>query len=433
MDLPWALTEARKYRHLRYMEDHPCLRSVEAFPVQQEGRTLIYLKDPQHLAEPLAVAPATYFILCHFDGRHSLIDIQAAYSRRFGELLLTEDLKKVIELLDHHYYLYNERFLEHQGKIIDEFRRQPTRSPAHAATVYKEDPTSLRKQLEGYFRSPDGPGRPISGHSPSVPKAIVAPHIDFHRGGPCYAWSYKGLAEGPGADLYILLGTSHCGGENPFTATLKDFVTPLGTVETDKEFVRQLQVSCPGDLFAEEHLHRTEHSLEFQVVYLKYIADYQANAPERTRPFKIVPILVSSFHPMVESRTLPEDISRISGFLKALNRLVEKETRRVCFVAGVDLAHVGAQFGDRDPLTPDYLKWVEEEDRRLIQKLTELDAHGFFQEIAKDNDRRRICGFSPLYSLLQLVDGGRGRCLKYSQAYTPETGSAVTFTSMVFD
>ncbi|MEK6602321.1 MAG: AmmeMemoRadiSam system protein B [Candidatus Binatota bacterium] len=415
------------------MDDHPRLRPVEAFPFQQEGKTLVCLRDPQNFANTLVISPAVYFILSHFDGKHSLIDVQEAYCRQLGELLLSEEVKKIVDLLDRHYFLYSERFLEHQKGIIEEFRRLPTRPAAHAGTVYKKDPPGLRQQLEGHFQPPEGPGASGQDRAGRTPRAIVAPHIDFHRGGPSYAWAYKELAESPGADLYILLGTSHCGGENPFTATLKDFATPLGTVETDKEFVRELEKNYKGDLFAEEYLHRTEHSLEFQVVYLKYVAERQAEKSGIQRSFKIVPILVSSFHPMVQSHSLPEKDPRIGGFLKALRDLVEKETRRVCFIAGVDLAHVGTQFGDREPITSDFLRWVEEEDQRLIARLASLDAPGFFQEIARDQDRRRICGFSPLYSLIHLLDGTQGRNLKYGQAFTRETGSAVTFTSMVFD
>ncbi|MEE9144279.1 MAG: AmmeMemoRadiSam system protein B [Candidatus Binatia bacterium] len=415
------------------MSDRPQLRRVDAFPLQQDGKNLICLQDPLHFSKPLGVSPETYFVLCQLDGRHSLVDIQAAYSKRFNAILLSEDLIGVIDLLDRHYYLKNQRFLDYQGRINEEFCRMSERPPAHVASVYKEDPEDLRAQLSGYFHPPDGPGDPTPKHSNSVPKAIVAPHIDFHRGGPCYAWAYKGLAECPGADLYILLGTSHNGGENPFTATLKDFVTPLGTVETDKEFIRKLQKSYDHDLFADEHLHRTEHSLEFQVVYLKYLAEFQAALSAQKKPFKIVPILVSSFHGMVINRTLPERDPRIANFLETLRGLVQDEARRVCFVAGVDLAHVGAQFGDRDPITPEFMKWVEQEDQSLIKMLAGLDARGFFDEIAKDQDRRRICGFSPLYSLIHLLDGTEGRCLKYSQAFTAETGSTVTFTSMVFD
>jgi hypothetical protein len=32
-----------------------------------------------------------------------------------------------------------------------------------------------------------------------------------------------------------------------------------------------------------------------------------------------------------------------------------------------------------------------------------------------------------------LLDGAKGNHLKYSQAFTPETGSAVTFASMIFE
>src|SRR5437764_12499321 len=123
----------------------------------------------------------------------------------------------------------------------------------------------------------------------------------------------------------------------------------------------------------------------------------------------------------------------IGDVLYALMRIVANEISRVCFIAGVDLAHVGAKFGVREPITDEFLKWVEAEDQRLIDRLTARDALGFFKEIAKDQDKRRICGFSPLYSLIHLLDGSQGKHLKYSQAFTPETGSAVTFTSMVFE
>jgi hypothetical protein len=262
----------------------------------------------------------------------------------------------------------------------------------------------------------------------------VAPHIDFHRGGPAYAWAYKSLAESDGAELYILLGTSHCGGRTPYILTLKDFQTPLGLVETDKDFVSRLQAACGDDCFADEYLHRGEHSLEFQVVFLKYIAQKRAaltGQPEK--PFKIVPILVSSFHSAIATRTVPETDSVVRKFLRTLRETALRESRRVCFVAGVDLAHVGRQFGDRDPITDDFLKWVESEDRELVSRLVELDAPGFFQNIAKDQDRRRICGFAPMYSLIHLLDGVRGSHLKYAQAFTPETASTVTFTSVIFE
>jgi AmmeMemoRadiSam system protein B len=416
------------------MDNKPRVRPVEAFPVQQDGKTSVYLKDPLNFATPLGISPAGYFVMAHFDGRHSFTDIQEAYSKQFGSLLMSEELKSFVEMLDQHYYLDSERFREHKNTIVLEFRRRTTRAPAHVGGVYKSDPTELENQLEGFFSAPSGPGVPNGVNAAPTPKAIVAPHIDFHRGGPAYAWAYKPLAESDGADLYILLGTSHYSGQTPYILTLKDFETPLGVVETDRDFVQRLQAECAEDCFADEYLHRGEHSLEFQVVFLKYIAQRRAaltGGPEKS--FKIVPILVSSFHSAIVSQTLPEKESAVGTFLRGLRNLAEQENRQVCFVAGVDLAHVGRQFGDREPITDEFLKWVESEDQELVDRLAALDAPGFFQAVAKDQDKRRICGFSPLYSLIHLLDGAQGKHLKYSQAFTPETGSAVTFTSLVFE
>jgi MEMO1 family protein len=416
------------------MNDKPRVRPVEAFPVQQDGKTSVYLKDPLNFATPLGISPAGYFVLAHFDGQHSFTDVQEAYCKQFGSLLMSDDLKSFVDMLDQHYYLDSERFRDYKNAVVLEFRNQTTRVPAHVGGVYKADPEELKTQLEGFFSAPNGPGLPNSQLAGSTPRAIVAPHIDFHRGGPAYAWAYKPLAESDGADLYILLGTSHYSGQTPYILTLKNFATPLGLVETDRDFVQRLQAKCAEDCFTDEYLHRGEHSLEFQVVFLKYLAQQRAALTGRPeKPFKIVPILVSSFHSAVVNQTLPEKDSAVGTFLRTLRDLAALESRRVCFVAGVDLAHVGRQFGDREPITDDFLKWVESEDQELVNRLVALDAPGFFNAVAKDQDKRRICGFSPLYSLIHLLDGARGNHLKYSQAFTPETGSAVTFSSLIFE
>ncbi|HEX2225694.1 MAG TPA: AmmeMemoRadiSam system protein B [Candidatus Binatia bacterium] len=413
--------------------DYPRLRLVEAVPVEQDGKTLILLKDPLNFARPLGFSPVGYFILSHLDGQHSLLDIQEAFSKQFGQVLLSNELKEFIDTLDGNYYLDSHRFAGYRDALVDEFRRRPSRSAAHVGGGYKADPNELKLQIDGFFCASNGPGQPNAQSGLPPPKAIVAPHIDFHRGGPAYAWAYKSLAESAGADLFILLGTSHCSGQHPFILTSKDFETPLGLVETDKEFVLRLHRACGDDLFADEYLHRGEHSLEFQVVLLKYAAQLRASlSREPERPFKIVPILVSSFHSNIMRQTLPERDLAVQRFLNVLRDMAEKEPRRVCFVAGVDLAHVGREFGDREPVTENLLNWVESEDHRLIERLAALDAPGFFHEVAKDQDKRKICGFSPLYSLIHLLGDTTGEHLKYSQAFTPETGSAVSFTSMIF-
>ena len=64
------------------------------------------------------------------------------------------------------------------------------------------------------------------------------------------------------------------------------------------------------------------------------------------RDFTIVPILVSSFHHMVMTKTPPTEIPRMADFLTALKKTIAQSGRKVCVVARVDLAHVGQKFGD---------------------------------------------------------------------------------------
>ena len=57
------------------------------------------------------------------------------------------------------------------------------------------------------------------------------------------------------------------------------------------------------------------------------------------------------------------------------------------------------------------------------------DPDAFFESIARDGDRRRVCGLSPIYTALQLLRR-EGKVLKYGQA--PDPNGTVTFASVVF-
>ena len=114
-----------------------------------------------------------------------------------------------------------------------------------------------------------------------------------------------------------------------------------------------------------------------------------------------------------------------------MNQAIAASSKRVCFIAGVDLAHVGIRFGDRDPLTPDFLEYVRAADLRLLNQVERLDAESFFQEVCEDQDRRRICGYPAIYTLLSVAGAQESKMIKYDQATDTETQQSVTFASMV--
>ena len=254
-------------------------------------------------------------------------------------------------------------------------------------------------------------------------RALVSPHIDFHRGGPTYAWAYREVLTRSDADLYIVLGTCHAGMADPFAVTLKPYDTPLGPVAADRDLYEALHRRAGQDLLASEPAHRAEHAIEFQAVMLQHILG-------RRRPFSILPVLASYLHEAVWSGGEPEADPRVPRFLDALRDSVATSSRRVCLIAGVDLAHVGPRFGDAEANTAASLAVVEQADRVMLESVVAADARGFYDAVAADRDARRICGLSPLYTLLRLLPDARGRLLRYTQ--WPDPQGAVTFCAVSY-
>jgi AmmeMemoRadiSam system protein B len=254
-------------------------------------------------------------------------------------------------------------------------------------------------------------------------RGVIAPHIDYHRGGPAYAWAYRDVAERCDADLFVVFGTCHAGLAEPFALTRKPYETPLGAAPADRDFIDALVKRARHDCFAAEIGHRGEHSIEFQAVFLRYLFG-------RRRDFTIVPILASFAHEAIARGRRAEDDPRVARFLDAVVETAAAQNRRVAFVAGADLAHVGPRFGDAERVSPAELRRIEREDRAMLAPVARGDAQGFFASIAADGDRRRICGFSPIYALLRCLPGVPGVVRHYGQWPDPE--AVVTHTSMVF-
>jgi len=406
--------------------DSPKLRNINIFPVQHSGQTLLCLQDPQNISEKaLFLSPPLYFIVSLFDGQHSILDIQTEYMRRFGAFLYTEKLEEIVTQLDEALFLEGERFQEALGQKEESFKKASFREALFAGKSYEENPEKLKVQLEGYFAGSDGPGAPGEKKGIKELKGVIAPHIDFQRGGFCYAFAHREIWEKNSSHCFIIFGTAHTPMENPFCLTRKDFVTPLGTLNVDGELVDAIQSRYPDDLFKHEGIHRSEHSIEFQCVFLRYLY------PEPI-PLKIVPVLSGSFHEAIEQRISPMEVEPVRHFIEALTEAVSSLGREVCYIASADLSHMGLQFGDHEGISEYGLRVLSQEDQEMLEYAGEMDGEGFFSSIAREKDRRRICGLPAIYTMLKTLEAKRGKLLKYDQAFTPETQSVVTFASLAF-
>jgi hypothetical protein len=255
---------------------------------------------------------------------------------------------------------------------------------------------------------------------------VAAPHIDFRRGGVAYAHAWKELAERCAAETFVILGVAHTPLKGLFAVTDKDFETPLGAVPCDRGLARDLMRRAGLEQGDDELVHRSEHSVEFQAVFLRHVFG-------ASRPARIVPVLCGHILEALGDKTNPLDVPAITDFVGALRELLKEGGDRVAVIASVDLSHVGRRFNDQVELTPELLTRVEAQDRALLKHAERMDAAAFFETNYRDKDRRHVCGFSALFALLAAVPARHGRLLHYGQAPERETQSVVSFAAMAFE
>jgi len=93
-------------------------------------------------------------------------------------------------------------------------------------------------------------------------------------------------------------------------------------------------------------------------------------------------------------------------------------------------ANSRVSFGNATPNSEASLAAVERADRAMLESVLAVDARGFYDQVAADQDARRICGLSPIHALLRVLPAAPGRLLQYRQWPDPE--GAVTFCAVGF-
>ena len=399
----------------------PKLRNrLEAIPIRRGNELYIALRDLEGLnPETLVLSPQAYFLVTLMDGSNSVVDIQAAYMRRFGHILFREDFDGLLQKLDTYLFLENENSRSRMEQLIAEFRNLAVRPAYHAGLSYEKDSEGLRLQLQSFFaRENGGPGDPNQTELQRTIVGLMAPHIDLRSGGPCFAYAYKALLEASAVHTCVVLGTGHEPLSHYFALSRKDFETPLGSVAADKEFIDDLTSRCELDLFADEFAHRREHTIEFQTLFLRLLL------PE----VRIVPILCSFG---IEELEPPKD--DILHLVESLKETLAAYPKPVCLLSSVDLAHIGPRYGD--PFRPHAgtVREHNEADRRLLETMSKADAEAFATTLVRERNNRRICGLPPLYIMLKTLEGTvEGELLRYDHTEVDGEGSFVTFASMAF-
>lgn len=381
----------------------------------------VILTDRFRLGGSLVLSRAAFDLIRLFDGRKTLPTLQAESAVMFeGQPVPIETFENLLAGLDNEYFLESPRLLARLN--------EPDRSPS-CIGCYDADPEKASKQLRKLFTAHGGPGLPgdpgCRVETEGAVRAVLLPHMDYQRGGVTYGWGFKELVERTDASLFVIIATSHYSAQR-FTLTHQNFTSPFGRVETDRAHVDRIANHFGDGLFDDPFAHAPEHSIELEVVGMQF-------GFANKRPFRIVPLLVGSFFDCVGERTRPDDREDIASMIAALRRAETEAGEPICYVISGDLAHIGPKFDDENLVDEETLKLSRGQDDLLIAKAAAVDADGYFDTIAAENDARRICGLPPTYVTLGAAKPSKGKLLHYGRFVHPEGFESVSFASMAFD
>lgn len=393
------------------MIPNPKLRPLDYQPVYHMGQQMWYLHDPLQLTpHQLVMPPALAQMLLFIDGTRDAVQIHQALCQHLGVELEPAIVQAALAQLDEACLLDNARSKQRLIEAHAAYRAQPFRPPALAKASYPEQPARLSSLLDNYGRTDN-----LNGWQLWHGRGLISPHIDYQRGGPVYAKVWRRARQAVlDADLVIIFGTDHKGGLGTFTLTRQHYATPYGVIPTDLDLVDRLAEAIgPENAFADELHHRQEHSIELSAVWLHHT--YQQAG---VRPKPMLPILVGSFHHFVMNGGHPAQDELLLTAVETLRR--ETAGRRVLAIASVDFAHVGPAFGDNFAMDEERRTALRQADDYLIQAIIRGDAATFYEQITAVEDKNRICGFSPIYLMLQYLGSTEGIQVAYDHCPADE-------------
>ena len=171
----------------------------------------------------------------------------------------------------------------------------------------------------------------------------------------------------------------------------------------------------------EEILHLREHSVEFQVLFLKQVLG--------DHPFRIVPFLTG----VLPER--PGEDAAIQRQLEVLEKLAREYPGRVSFVAGADMSHLGPWFGDPDPVDAELLGNLDSLDRGSLDLFLQGRIADFHAHVHDEGNPRRICGGAPMFYTAELSRRMDPDCsielLHYGQAVAEDGSQVVSHASLL--
>jgi AmmeMemoRadiSam system protein B len=429
----------------------PKLRQVRGFPVPVQGpdgkqAVFLGLADAKQISDrpPVVVSPAAKDLLPLFSGQHSLDEIVT----RVGRGLTREHLEPLVAQLDAAGLLEGPTFDEMLSKMRVQFDSSVVLPPGSTAALADmlvqqargQEATEEQKAEEGPVRLAEAIDKWIDEalkdqESPSfdvLPRAIVAPHIDYLRGWINYArvWGRMRVVDRP--ERVIILGTNHFGSGTGVVGCDKGFSSPLGECPVDAEVVAGLRQRLGDRFFEHRYDHEREHSIELQIPWIQRCLGEGADGS-----------FCKVFGALVHDPTInggeSYDGSGVSlqAFVDAIREVIDELPGQTLVVSSADLSHVGPMFGDKQTLAGDapdaaaFRNRVLAQDREMLSYVEQNKPEDLVGSVAWQGNPTRWCSIGNLIATLKIVQPQEVKLLNYVAAMDPQGVGLVSSAGMV--
>ncbi|MCL4222160.1 MAG: AmmeMemoRadiSam system protein B [Phycisphaerales bacterium] len=432
------------------------LRKVRGFPLPAQtpdGKQQVFLglADAQQISERIvATLPATQQILPLLDGRHTPEEI----AQEIGKGLTPAFVQNLVAQLDHAGLLYGpvfEGLLEKMREQYDSLDHLPPGSTAQvaemlAAQALGEESTEEQRAAIGPAKLREAMDQWIDqalskAENPSLdrlPRAIVAPHIDYPRGWINYGSIYGRLRVVDRPDRVVILGTNHFGLASGVCACDKGFESPLGLCPYDKVFAEKLSAKLGPEntakLFEHRYDHEREHSIELQIPWIQHCLGADDDG-------KFCPVFGVLVHDPAVNNGESYDGKGLGlqEFVDAMKATLAEVGGRTLIISSADLSHVGPAFGDPQPLAgedgqgEEFRQRVANHDREMLEHVRNNRPADLIASMAWQQNPTRWCSTGNLVATLQIVEPTRIDLFSYAAAMDQQGMSMVSHAALAME
>lgn len=270
-------------------QQRPKVRALRGVPVEAQDQTgkkfqMLGLADARQISDRMVVVPpAAQLVIPLMDGSRGLDQIVTEVGRGLNR----EILENMIAQLDDAGLLEGPKFEAILADARQQFDASPVLPPAGTAAfadalvaqkvgqqATEEDRASkgpeFMREIFDAWMSESLKAVPNPSFD-ELPKAVVAPHLDYPRGWMNYAATYGRMRVCDRPDRVVILGTNHFGMGTGVVGCDKGFQTPLGTCEIDTGILSAMRASIGERLFTNRYDHEREHSIELHVPWIQHV------------------------------------------------------------------------------------------------------------------------------------------------------------------